>query len=29
MPEKTLKAYADHGTLGTTIQKTYDEQHSG
>jgi transaldolase len=25
MPEKTLKAYADHGTLGTPIQNTYDE----
>jgi transaldolase len=25
MPEKTLKAYADHGTPGTPIQNTYDE----
>jgi transaldolase len=25
MPEKTLMAYADHGTVGTPIQKTYDE----
>jgi transaldolase len=25
MPEKTLKAYADHGTPGTPVQKTYDE----
>jgi transaldolase len=25
MPEKTLMAYADHGTLGTPIQKAYDE----
>jgi transaldolase len=25
MPEKTLKAYADHGSPGTPIQKTYDE----
>jgi transaldolase len=25
MPEKTLRAYADHGTPGTPIQKTYDE----
>jgi transaldolase len=25
MPEKTMKAYADHGSLGTPIQKTYDE----
>ncbi|GIF47631.1 transaldolase [Asanoa ferruginea] len=25
MPEKTLKAYADHGGLGTPIQKTYDK----
>jgi len=25
IPEKTLKAYADHGSPGTPIQKTYDE----
>ncbi|MFE0887029.1 transaldolase [Streptomyces rochei] len=25
MPEKTLKAYADHGHPGTPIQQTYDE----
>jgi transaldolase len=25
MPEKTLKAYADHGTPGTPIQDTYEE----
>jgi transaldolase len=25
MPEKTLKAYADHGSPGTPIQKTYDD----
>ncbi|HEX2073152.1 MAG TPA: transaldolase [Geodermatophilus sp.] len=25
MPEKTLKAYADHGSPGTPVQKTYDE----
>jgi len=25
MPEKTLKAYADHGTPGTPIPQTYDE----
>jgi transaldolase len=25
MPEKTLKAYADHGSPGTPIQKTYDK----
>lgn len=25
MPEKTLKAYADHGRPGTPIQQTYDE----
>ena len=25
MPEKTLKAYADHGSPGTPIQDTYDE----
>jgi transaldolase len=25
MPEKTLMAYADHGYLGTPIQKAYDE----
>lgn len=25
LPEKTLKAYADHGGPGTPIQKTYDE----
>jgi len=25
MPEKTMKAYADHGTPGTPIQDTYDE----
>ncbi|MCW2743053.1 MAG: transaldolase [Blastococcus sp.] len=25
MPEKTMMAYADHGSLGTPIQKTYDE----
>ncbi|WP_433223901.1 transaldolase family protein [Dactylosporangium sp. CS-047395] len=25
MPEKTLKAYADHGTLSTPIEQTYDD----
>jgi transaldolase len=25
LPEKTLKAYADHGSPGTPIQKTYDK----
>jgi transaldolase len=25
MPEKTMKAYADHGSPGTPVQKTYDE----
>ncbi|MFW3168426.1 transaldolase [Geodermatophilus sp. CPCC 206100] len=25
MPEKTLMAYADHGSPGTLVQKTYDE----
>ncbi|MBB3085628.1 transaldolase [Geodermatophilus sabuli] len=25
MPEKTLMAYADHGSAGTPVQKTYDE----
>jgi transaldolase len=25
MPEKTLKAYADHGSPGTPVQQTYDE----
>ncbi len=25
MPEKTMMAYADHGTAGTPIQKSYDE----
>jgi transaldolase len=25
MPEQTLMAYADHGSPGTPIQKTYDE----
>jgi len=25
MPEKTLKAYADHGSLGTPVQKSYEE----
>jgi transaldolase len=25
MPEKTMKAYADHGAAGTPVQKTYDE----
>jgi transaldolase len=25
MPEKTLKAYADHGSPGTPIQKTYEQ----
>ena len=25
MPEKTMKAYADHGTPGTPIQKAYDD----
>jgi transaldolase len=25
MPEKTLKAYADHGSPGTPVQKAYDE----
>jgi transaldolase len=25
MPEKTLMAYADHGTPGTPVQKSYDE----
>jgi len=25
MPEKTLKAYADHGAAGTPVQKSYEE----
>ena len=25
MPEKTMKAYADHGSPGTPVQKSYDE----
>jgi transaldolase len=25
MPEKTMKAYADHGTPGTPVQKSYDD----
>ncbi|MFL6097572.1 MAG: transaldolase, partial [Blastococcus sp.] len=25
MPEKTMKAYADHGAAGTPVQKSYDE----
>ncbi|WP_448609138.1 transaldolase [Geodermatophilus sp. URMC 60] len=25
MPEKTLMAFADHGSIGTPVQKTYDE----
>ena len=25
MPEKTLMAYAEHGYVGTPIQKSYDE----
>jgi transaldolase len=25
MPEKTMKAYADHGTAGTPVQKAYDD----
>jgi transaldolase len=25
MPEKTLKSYADHGSPGQPIQRTYDE----
>src|SRR3954462_2740837 len=25
MPEKTMRAYADHGTPGTPVQKSYDE----
>jgi transaldolase len=25
MPEKTLMAYADHGSLGTPVQKSYEE----
>jgi transaldolase len=25
MPEKTLKAYADHGTPGTPVQKAYED----
>jgi transaldolase len=25
MPEKTMKAYADHGSAGTPVQKNYDE----
>jgi transaldolase len=25
MPEKTMKAYADHGTPGTPVQKAYDD----
>jgi transaldolase len=25
MPEKTMKAYADHGAPGTPIQKAYDD----
>jgi transaldolase len=25
MPEKTMMAYADHGSPGTPVQKSYDE----
>ena len=25
MPEKTLRSYADHGSPGQPIQRTYDE----
>jgi transaldolase len=25
MPEKTMQAYADHGSPGTPVQKTYDD----
>ena len=25
MPEKTMMAYADHGTPGTPVQKSYDD----
>jgi transaldolase len=25
MPEKTMKAYADHGEPGTPVQKAYDD----
>jgi transaldolase len=25
MPEKTMKAYADHGSIGTPVQKSYEE----
>ena len=25
MPEKTMNAFADHGTLGTPVQKAYDD----
>ncbi|WP_100498103.1 transaldolase [Geodermatophilus chilensis] len=25
MPEKTLQAFADHGSIGTPVQKTYDQ----
>ena len=25
MPEKTMRAYADHGSPGTPVQKAYDE----
>jgi transaldolase len=25
MPEKTMKAYADHGVPGTPVQKNYEE----
>jgi transaldolase len=25
MPEKTMRAYADHGTPGTPVQKSYDD----
>ena len=25
MPEKTMKAYADHGSPGTPVQKSYDD----
>jgi transaldolase len=25
MPEKTLQAFADHGSIGTPVQKSYDE----
>jgi transaldolase len=25
MPEKTIKAYADHGSIGTPVQKAYDD----